>query len=206
MNRISLLTLAMLLSACAGQAPQQAATLATAMSEHVNTLNQETGAFVAQANDMRQVSAAQLANQQTRTNSELAYNATILTEWKVAGNKKLVDAMDILEKQATSDMAVTASDLKQQQDAQNELAASFGKISYDPKKLQDVVAQLQSLAQEDSTTNQLQSAQEFAAAVLKDMKQQTGSATNDLGAATGAATKVQTQIAGDSPKVSITKQ
>jgi hypothetical protein len=158
--------------------------LATITSDHVNRLNGEMKRYVDLASAGRAEDAARIASARSRWDQDSAVNQQRVTTWEIdsgaigsrADATKALHSYEILQKQSAADMARTDSYLKRQRDAQAQLEASYGTVTYDPAKLEDVVAQLQALAKREETGVQLQLNAAFAAAVLSDVK-------NDLDAA-----------------------
>lgn len=173
--KISLLILfvsAVLVSGCA--ASRDAAHLADITSAHVNGLNTELQAYVASANDSRKTDAVRLAATQQYFRSLEDESLAEVRAWRAnpadARNKDKISAFESLQTDATADMSVTDSSLRQEGNVATALETRYGSVTYSPTQLQSIVADLQQLSQRANSKTQLQALYTFSSAVLQDAK------------------------------------
>ncbi len=168
MRGLILIAMTWMVIGCA--APRQAAQLATLTSGHVNTLNAELKEYVDAVNASRKSDAQRVASAQTRWDQDNTYVQRFVTEWEIDKTGSLSNAFAALQKQSTSEMAITDSYSKRQSEAATQLQAAYGQLSYTPAQLQGVISALQSLADRDGGKAQLSALKDFASTTLADAK------------------------------------
>jgi hypothetical protein len=165
-----LILVAMTWMAIGCAAPRQAAQLATLTSGHVNTLNADLKEYVDAVNASRKSDAQRVASAQTRWDQDNTYVQRFVTEWEIDKTTSLSNAFAALQKQSSSEMAITDSYIKRQSEATTQLQDAYGQLSYTPAQLQSVISALQSLANRDGGKAQLSALKDFASTTLADAK------------------------------------
>jgi hypothetical protein len=172
MLRMWIVPLGALLLMAGCSAPRVAARLATVTSDHINTLNGELKQYADAANASRQSDAQRIAAAQSRWDQDNAYIQPFLTQWQIDRQSALINAFEALQRQSDAEMAITDSYVKRQNDAATQLAKTYGRLSYSPGELQNVIAALQKLIDRAGAGQQISAIRDFAATTVADTKKQ----------------------------------